>query len=245
VAQADPPASAPVHRAPPESWRPLSKAAVVLFAVSLVTVLLSLGGFLAVTALLLLVHAVVLGTVRWSARRGRGLVLVSLGITVLVGVAGYANAKAVRHVLADRANRLLGALRGGDEEAVGAWVHEEARRDGAVARIRRRYEEATRAAGGYRGSVEVGDLWFGAAAVLVPPAHGPEVVAAGDAPGGGEPPEGSLWVRAAFEKEPIHVALVPKDAARAEGQFAMMMKVFGPERSEGLWEDVRFYRAAP
>jgi hypothetical protein len=243
VDAAEPPRSAPAHRAPPEGWRPLSGLAVTVFVVSLFAVLLSIGGILAVTAFLLIVQAVVLGTVRWSERRGRGLVIAAMVVTLGAGAYGYFASVAVRDAVQDRAAELLAALRGGDARDVESRLDADARAKGAAETIRARYEEVVRAVGPYRGPVEAGGLWFGGGGVFAEPHHGDEIPA--PAEGAKGPPDGTVWVVATFEKGPVHVALVPRgaEAAGLMERVGSMQSVFQAKPGTGPWTDVRFYRS--
>jgi hypothetical protein len=208
--------------------------AVVAFVVGLVTSVIAVGGLLILAALVLALDALVLGTVRWSERRGRPLVLVSM---VLV------NAASTRDRLSDRAAHVLAALRGGDASAVDRSLEEGARKAGLAERIRRRYEEVVKAAGAYRGPIETGGLWTGAVGAFEPPAHGAEILGPAEAalP---EPPEGTAWVLAGFERGSLHVALVPRGAGDEsfKGKVDALLNAVGPGASEGIWVDVRFFR---
>ena len=241
---AEPPRTAPVHRAPPAGWKPLSGLAVTVFVVTLFAALLSLNGVLAVTAFLLIVQAVVLGTVRWSERRGRGLVLAAMVVTLATGAFGYVNARQMRGFVEDRAAEVLAALRGGDARDVENRLDAGARAKGAGETIRARYAEVVRALGPYRGPVEAGGLWFGGSAAFVAPAHGEEIPA--PAPGTKDPPDGTVWVLATFERGPVHVALGPRGAEGSTGFLDLarsMQGVLEAKPGTGPWTDVRFYRA--
>jgi hypothetical protein len=134
-------------------------------------------------------------------------------------------------------------MRAGDVRQIEKWLDGEAVKAGAGPRLLERYREVAREAGAYEGSVDVGSAWTGALLKSVAPP--PDLVElAPPAATGAAPVESpklgeALWVRARFEKETLHLALVfparlrtaPLEGTRTGG-------------STNVFEDVRFFREA-
>ncbi len=219
----------------------MSGLAITVFVVSLLALLPILSGFLALAAGVLVFAAIVLWNVRWTERRGRGLVIAAIVVGLLGGIYGYLTLHTFTSQMEDRGAHLLAALRGGDESQTAVWMDEEARKAGAVERLRKRYAQVSSEVGPYRGPMEVGGFWFGAMPALTEPDHGPEL-AAEEPEAKKSPPDGTIWMLATFEKGVLHVAFVPRGAGTMKGQIETLQTLATSEKPVGIWTDVRFYR---
>jgi hypothetical protein len=217
---------------------------VTAFVASLVLALVALTGFWLVQVIPFALAAYVLLFVPPEVRRGRtlagwaaGIALASVGLSMVLASHVCRN---VQHIGA----QVMAALASDGTPAerdvrLKAWVDPKAVEGGALDRILKRFAVASEVAGPYVGPVEAGSFLTGFASVVMPPAEKHEIGAqAGDTD---LPRYGTLWVRARFKSETLHVALV----LNTENPIEMRRRLEATEGGQPapVIRDVRFYRS--
>jgi hypothetical protein len=196
---------APMHRAPVDTWRPVSRLAVGALLASVALAVPAMIGLWLLMAVPLTLGVVALLRVDPALRRGRGMAFWAVGIAAAVGIFSFTAHVGLARSSEAVANNVLAALRSGDAKHVDAQFHAQAREAGTPARVTERYRAAQERFGRYEGIVGSGIPWLGGTAALYAPTGIRQVGDEGDPPGiGGDL---WLWARARFERGEVHVAV--------------------------------------
>jgi hypothetical protein len=221
----------------------MSGVAITAFVLSLVAIVPSSIGLWIASAVPLGLGLVGMFTIDPARRRGRGLAIAAVAISLPLGALMYHSHAEARAAVRDMGAYVLAALRGGDEGKLEPWLEEAARGEGVAPRIRERYRAVEAAFGPYGGTVSAGNPWLGAAPLLTPPSPLTEVGSTGGKTDGSDLPLGSVvWVRADFEKGLVHVAFLLKSSGGAAGAAASLTSL-QEKRPAAVVRDVRFFRS--
>ena len=240
---ADPTAALP-HPAPPPGWKPISAMAVVSFILSLVLVLIAVGGLWITELLPLGLGIYTLVTLKTGKKRGRLLAIWAVVIAVSAGSCSFYVHHSGRTVFRGIGESLLtafSATTGGEvqEKALKAWSWPEAVEADPelIKHWQERYAAVVEAYGPWTGEVELPSVFLGFMPVLLPPDNVEEVATGEDMPTWF--PSAVVWLRPVFERGTVHMAIVlqkgDESARTAAGQL-------NPEKPAPVLGDVRFFR---
>jgi hypothetical protein len=216
--------------------RPRAPIAIWALVASIALGLLSMPGLVwaaLVPAFLLAIWA--LFRIRPQERRGQGMAIAALVISLMAGSCSFIGARAITAGSEHVGSAILAALGSDEPTRLDGWLTEAAAKDGTAERIRKRYAATVEAVGPYQGEVGSGSILLGVVPTFVAPADVQEI-------GGGEgeawPPSAvPLWVTARFRDATLHLGiLLGDDKLESLPEFS---KEAGVKR---LVKDVRFYR---
>ncbi len=228
------------HRAPQETYRPVSALAVVALVLAVAFMVPAFAGPWWAEIL-----PVALAVVAWRRAprrglRGRGAALAAIVVAVLVGGFSYVGHRSIEAAAGEQFDALARALDSGKPEEVAKWVAKGEEAAPAVERWSARMRAAHAEAGAYAGRFRVGSVvWGSLAHVLAEPAGVGEELAP---TGTGRPePMRTFWASAEFEWGTLWFAFVLGTGAETGGAYEALVKGV-QDRDTRYVRDVRIFK---
>lgn len=234
----------PEHRAPADTWRPMSGLCLTAFILALVLAVLAFLSLWVVAALPLLLA--VLGITRTDSTRlrGRGLAMWAAGISVTAGGIGLVQTQSFHGLVERLAVGVVAALRAERPEEerdrlLDAWLAASTDRADVRERLQARFAAVVRRAGPAQGGPVLPSVMAGTFPIMFPPASAEPV--------DGERGEvglatGAFWVDVPFERGTVHMAILIGEPTIA-GLKEPLEKLGTASGAVPVVRDVRFFAA--